>query len=460
MAIHNHSKNQRSTIQHKTSFSAFCALAVAPLVMATIGTSFGGLPSAHAQNTAAPPMMAGNASITPARAEQAANLIGEAFTLAERDSSRSSLTRLNAVRGAASLLPMLQEPERSKLTNRWQNLAMSGSISRTRRVDALSDFFDAATRRDGQFARRIAGTVTDHAARAGAFISLSQSAERSDWSRANEYAVQAQKAARREPNALYRARALTYVARRMASLNPALREAAVKEASTSVRKLNNGNERDFLLAEVAGASALFDLGTARRIANDINYPGLKNLAVARTNVSEISQTTLSSSTADRISALAQAAAKYDLRAVPVLLQLPPQNDVLRTLSDALPAIYPTATPAIEASLLERMWNYSLTADSGTYKDQLQSRLARLMVLHDLWRGRDWGKQLTWKGGRVQVGSFLQSVATARRSQLRLRAAPLQDLADRNISRAILEARSLAPAPRVEALLLIAGQILS
>ena len=83
-----------------------------------------------------------------------------------------------------------------------------------------------------------------------------------------------------------------------------------------------------------------------------------------------------------------------------------------------------------------------------------------MVLHDLWRGRDWGKQLTWKGGRVQVGSFLQSVATARRSQLRLRAAPLQDLAGRNVSRAILEARSLQPAPRVEALLLIAGQILS
>ncbi len=439
-----------------SSLFPFCAVAIAPLLMATVTA-----PTARAQDNATPPMMAGNGSITPARAEQAANLIGEAFNLAERESSQGySLARLNAVRGASSLLPSLQEPERTKLTNRWLNLAFAGGVSRPRRVDAIADFFDAASRRDGQFARRIAGGLRDDAARAGAFIALSQRAERTDWSRANDYAVLARSAARREPNALYRARALTYVARRMASLNPALREAAVKEASLSVRKLSNGDERDFLLAEVAGAAALFDLGTARRIANDINYPGLKNLAVARTNLSEISQTTLSSSTADRVSALAQAAVKYDLRAVPVLLQLPPQNDVLRALSDSLPAIYPTATPAIETSLLDRMWNYSLSADSGTYKDQLQSRLARLMVLHDLWRGRDWGKQLTWKGGRVQVGDFLQSVAGARRSQLRLRAAPLQDLAGRNISRAILEARGLQPAPRVEALLLIAGQILS
>jgi hypothetical protein len=82
---------------------------------------------------------------------------------------------------------------------------------------------------------------------------------------------------------------------------------------------------------------------------------------------------------------------------PILIQLPPQSDVLQSLSDALPPVYPTAQPAIDVSLLERMWDYSNTAEASVYKDQLQSRLARLMVLHDLWRGRSWGKQLAWRG---------------------------------------------------------------
>jgi hypothetical protein len=81
-----------------------------------------------------------------------------------------------------------------------------------------------------------------------------------------------------------------------------------------------------------------------------------------------------------------------------------------------------------------------------------------MVLHDLWRGRSWGKQLAWRGGRVQVGAFLNDVLTARRS--RLKAAPLQDVAERNVSRAIVEARNLAAPARAEAMLLIAGQLLA
>ena len=80
-----------------------------------------------------------------------------------------------------------------------------------------------------------------------------------------------------------------------------------------------------------------------------------------------------------------------------------------------------------------------------------------MVLHDLWRGRDWGKQLAWKGGRVQVGAFLKEVMTARRSVVRAEA--LQDTSTANVNRAIVQSRSLAPAARVESLLLIAGQLL-
>ena len=80
-----------------------------------------------------------------------------------------------------------------------------------------------------------------------------------------------------------------------------------------------------------------------------------------------------------------------------------------------------------------------------------------MVLHDLWRGRDWGKQLAWKGGRIQAGAFLNDVLESRRSQVR--AMPLHDIAKRNVTRAIAQTNDMAPAARVEALLLIAGQIL-
>lgn len=80
-----------------------------------------------------------------------------------------------------------------------------------------------------------------------------------------------------------------------------------------------------------------------------------------------------------------------------------------------------------------------------------------MVLSDLWRGRDWGKQLAWKGGRVQVGAFLKSVLEARQSQLG--AAQLQDTAQKNVGAAYNQAQRLAPAARAEALLLLAGQVL-
>jgi len=146
-----------------------------------------------------------------------------------------------------------------------------------------------------------------------------------------------------------------------------------------------------------------------------------------------------------------------VRAIPILVQLPPQSDVLASLSTALPPIYPTARPAIDAQLLERIWNYTKNVEPSVQRDELQSRLARLMVTQDLWRGRDWGKQLAWKGGRIQVGAFLSEVLMARRSQVR--AGSLQDVAKANVNRAILQARSLAPAARTEALLLIAGQIL-
>ena len=80
-----------------------------------------------------------------------------------------------------------------------------------------------------------------------------------------------------------------------------------------------------------------------------------------------------------------------------------------------------------------------------------------MVLHDLWRGRDWGKSLAWKGGRIQVGAFLAEVQRVRQSHFK--AGAMQDVAKRNVARAYAEANDLPPAEHAEALLLIAGQIL-
>lgn len=397
-------------------------------------------------------------TVSPERASQAASLIEEALTLAEGESGRGfSRTRLSVVRGAASLLPILNEEARDTLTQRWLKVVMAGGISRNVRLMALADFFDGAARRDPDFGREIAGALPDAAARAGAYLNLSERVERRDFRLALDLAMRARGAARAETNALLRARALTFVAHRMAVLSPESRTASVLEASSNVRLLTANRERDYLMAEVVGASSKFDIPTARRMADGIGDEGLKGLAQARINLAEISQVSLTSSNADRIAALAKAAARYDVRAVPILIQLPPQSDVLRALSDALPAIYPTAEPAIEVSLLERIWNYSNTAEASAPKDQLQSRLARLMTLHDVWRGRSWGKQLAWRGGRIQVGAFLKDVLQARRSQLG--AEGLQDLASRNINRAIAKARTLEPAARAEALLLLAGQIL-
>jgi len=432
------------------------ALALAGALVA--GARLG--PAAWAQSPSA--LAATTVSLSPEQQAQGAGLIEEAIALAERGSGRgNSLTRLAVVRGAPSLLPLLEAPARDQLLNRWMRLAMGAGVSRSARLDAFSDFFDVAARRDGTFARRVAGQLTgDDAARAGAYLTLSERAENFSWKQANDFALSARSAARQEPAPAMRARALTFVALRMATLNPELRPNSVMEASSVVRASTSGRERDFLLAEVAGAAAKFDVPLARRIGTSIGDDGLKNLALARANLSEISQTTLSVATQDRISALAKAAARYDVRAIPILLQLPPQSDVLRALSDSLPAVYPAASLPVPVSTLEQLWNFAQTAEPSVYKDQLQSRLARLMMLHDLWRGRAWGKQLAWKGGRVQAGTFLNQVAQARSSALQNRAEPLQELAGRNMARAIVEARSLAPQARAEALLLLAGQVLT
>ena len=400
---------------------------------------------------AAPP---GSVQLSAEQVQQASALISEAFTLAERNPS----ARVMAVRGAAALLPRLEGGTRLKLRTRWMRLAMSASVPRHIRSNAFSAFFDVASRTDLPFALSSAPELQqDAAARAGAFVAISEAAERTDWQRADEYAMMAQRAARLEPNLLARARALTFVGHRMVVVNPERSEAAIIEASSHIRQMRPSRERDYLLAELVGAAAKYDLALARRITSDISHPGLQGLATARVNIAEISQTTLTTTTADRIAALAKAAAPYDIRAVPILIQLPPEPDVLKALSDALPAIRHSGQSPVPVSLLERMWEYAGRAEASTYRDQLQSRLARLMVLQDMWRGRDWGKQLSWQGGRVQVGAFLQAVAAARRSTLR--AAPLQDLAARNVNRAIFEARTMTPAGRVEALLLIAGQVL-
>lgn len=450
--------NRRRTSHQASQVKLHARAGALALALSSALVGAGLMPGARAQGVAP----ASVASLSPEQQGQGASLIEEAIGLAEAESTRGfSRTRLSVVRGAPSLLPLLESPAREQLLSRWMRLAMAGGVSREVRLDAFSDFFDSATRRDGEFARRVAGRLTgDDAARAGAYITLSERSERFSWKTANDYALQAQAAARRERVPEIRARALTFVALRMATLNPELRPASIVEATRAVRGATGGRERDFLLAEVAGAAAKFDIPTARRIGASIGDGGLRNLALARSNLSEISQTTLSVATQDRVAALAKAAARYDVRAIPILLQLPPQSDVLRALSDSLPPLYPSASSSVPVSTLERLWNFSQSAEPSVYKDQLQSRLARQMILHDLWRGRAWGKQLAWKGGRVQVGTFLNQVSTARRSALSLRAGSLQDLADRNISRALLEARSLRPEARAEALLLLAGQVLT
>lgn len=400
------------------------------------------------------------ASATEPAQRAAASLVSEALAIAGRTNANTDegrRARSVAVRGSAALLPRLSPAAREVLTQRWINLSQSAAVPRAQRLGAYSAFFESAARSDETFARTTALALPDAAGRAGAFIDLSEATEKTDWTQSRAYATLAQQAARSETDLTTRARALTFVAYRLAILDPAARENAVREASSQVRLISTPRVRDYLLTEVVGAASRFDLILARKIAADITDEGLRNLALARTNISEISQTTLTSSTQDRIAALATAAARYDVRAIPILVQLPAQPEVLKALSDALPAIYPSARPAIDIALLERIWAYTQTTDASVQRDELQSRLARLMVLNDLWRGRDWGKQLSWRGGRVQVGAFLKEVLMARRS--RVKADTLQDVSTNNINRAIAQARTLAPAARVESLLLIAGQIL-
>ena len=391
----------------------------------------------------------------PANIEQisrAANLISQALTIAEKNPD----ARVAVVRQAASLIPQTGATWREGLAMRWLRLAQTANVSRNVSLDASRSFFEAATNANRPFARKIALMVPDNAARAGAFLSLAQD-DRTDYLRSLRYVGMAQRAARQEKDVSQRARALTFVALRLSVLDADSRNAAVVEASSQARLISTQRNRDYLLAEIVGAAARFDLGLANRIAGGITDGQLKNLAQARINLAEISQSTVTSSNTDRIAALAKAAARYDVRAIPILIQLPAQADVLKALSGALPPIYPSARPAISMDLLERIWDYSNKAEASVQKDELQSRVARLMTLHDVWRGRSWGKSLVWKGGRVPVGAFIKTVLESRRTQVK--AMSLQDVSKRNVDTALHQAQTLPPVARAEALLLIAGQLL-
>ena len=397
--------------------------------------------------------MAQSAPISDERLELATSLITEALITANQNPQ----TRAMAVRGAAGLIPRLTGNSRTNTFRLWMNLANLSGVSSETRSQALSSFFDVASMSDADFAYRVAKMQPRSADRAAGYLALSEVFYHRNWDRSNQYVMLAQKSARQENDELMRARSLAFVAQQMALVNPVERPGAVREASSAVRRLPNANERDYLMSEVVTAAAKFDLTLARKMAGDIGDARLRNVANARANLSEISQTTLSESTSDRISKLAQASARYDQRALPILMQLPANPDVFRALSDALPPIYPSATPTINPMLLERMWKFAESSQPSVFRDQLQSRLARSMVLQDLWRGRAWGQQLAWKGGRIQVGAFLKDVIEYRQSNLRVES--LSDLAKTNVQRAINEARTLPPGGKVEALLLIAGQIL-
>jgi hypothetical protein len=344
---------------------------------------------------------------------------------------------------------------------RWLKLAMTSNVKRATRLNATAGLFDVAAKTDLTWASAWASRIPDSAARAGALLAVSRGYERAkganSWDRAAQYAALAQRAARTETNATQRARALVFVAYRMTELSPDLTPDAIREASSQVRLIQAPSARDNLMVELAGAAGRYDLAMGRRMAGEISSSGLKNLAMARVNLTEVSETTLTSRSRERITALAAAAAPYDARALPVLLQLPGQPEVLKAIGDTLPTIYPSAQPAVEVSQLEKMWAFAEASPASPYRDQLQSRLARLMVLKDLWRGRDWGKQLGWQGGRIQVGAFLNDVLQARRSNLGI--ANLQDTAKTDAGTAYAQALTLPAPARAEALLLLAGQIL-
>ena len=424
------------------------------LVLIAFGASVGVTHCPARADDAPVTPMATEAAPSDERIGEAASLMNEAMNL----SGQSREARIATARGSAALIPLLTGASRDKLTAHWIAINQASEVPRDIREDAYSSFFDVAAHHDPAYAAQVAWNLPDAAARAGGYTTLSTVVEKSDWQQADDYSELARRAARGETAPDYQARSLAYIADRIATLDPATAEDAVTEASSAAANITNPARRDAFYVTIVGAAAHFDLSLARRIADHITDSNLKDLANARINLSEISQTTLTSTTSDRIAALAKAAVRYDQSAIPVLLQLPPQLDVLKALSDSLPPIYPNSQPDIDASLLTRMWDYVTTADASVQRDELQSRLARLMMLHDLWRGRSWALRLAWKGGRFQCGAFLEEVLAARRSQVH--SEPLKAVADENMERAILMARKLTPAAHAEALLLIAGQILN
>ncbi len=411
---------------------------------------------AHAQLPPLPPAPVDQAFPDGANVDQAAFLINEAFNIAGGNGE----ARPVAVKTAASLLARLPESARSlgrdQLTERWFGFVQSADVSQAQRTDALASFFDAASKADADYALRYALATKDNAARAGALLNVSRALPDAQWSRADLLVAQAAQAARQEPDALRRARALVYVADRATEFSPARALDSIGEARAEIAGLT-GAERDNLTAELIPAVARYDVNMARQMVGGIKNAGLRNLAGARVNIAEASLSTVTTRTKDRVQVLATAAAPYDNRALPFLVKLPAEPSVLKAISETLPPVYASARPAIDVARLESLWDYSSKAPEGVYRDQLQSRLARLMVTQDLWRGRDWGKQLGWKGGRIQVGAFLKDVLAYRSSQLK--AGALQDVAKGDVVAALAQARTLNPVARTEALLLLAGQVL-
>ena len=428
--------------------SALLMLAFAPAVLNV----------AQAQMPALPPAPINQPLPQAPNVDQAAFLINEAYDIAGSNADARSI----AVKTSASLLAPLPESSRDtgreQLTARFFKYAQSGDVSDEVRTDALSSFFDAASKADADYALRWAMVTQDNAARAGALIAVSRALPDAQWARADSLAADAARAARQEPDGLRRARALVYVADRMTEFSPARAQDSINEARRAVASLGVASERDNLTSELIPAVARYDVNMARTMVNGIGDTDLKNLAGARVNLAEASLSTVTTRTKDRVQVLATAAAPYDNRALPFLVKLPPDPSVLKAISETLPPIYASARPAIDVARLESLWDYSQKAPEGVYRDQLQSRLARLMVTQDLWRGRDWGKQLAWKGGRVQVGAFLKDVLAYRSSQLKVGA--LQDVAQGDVNAALAQARRLGPVERTEALLLLAGQILA
>lgn len=409
---------------------------------------------------AAAPAMKSEAAPAPTdpQKERAARLIDEALSVAYRNpEARPALAR-----GAAALLPQLQGRTREGLTNRWVALISTNDVSRGLRLASFSSFFDTVSQSnnadDWAYGRDVAMALPDATARASALIQLSEAAQRTSWDQSSEWANLAQRAARQETDPRLRARALAYVATRMATLDPAMRHDAVVEASTQARMVERTGQRDALLAEVVGAAAKFDIGLAQRISEGIENKNLKNLATARITVAQAQVgMAVKQPDAERIAQIVNNVPRYDTSFIPVLLQLPASPEVFEALGKSLPMIYPDAPLAVEPGTLERIWNFSAKAEASPFRDQLQSRVARLMVLHDLWRGREWGRQLAWTGGQQQIGRFVDETVKARESYLQTDALRTQTMD--NINSAILTTRRLAPAERVEGLLLIAGKVL-